>query len=75
LLLARFALTGRKPVGYKGDFLDGYRPNESHYLSRAVVAHLKRMGQTPDAERPARFRLRPSEYQAWQAARRGDVHK
>ena len=23
----------------------------------------------------ARFRLRPSEYQAWQAARRGDVHK
>jgi len=49
----RRPLTGRKPVGYNGDFLDGYRPNESHYLSRAVAAHLERMGQTPDAERPA----------------------
>jgi hypothetical protein len=49
----RRPLTERTPVGYRREFLDKYRPNESTYLTEATVAHLTRIGQTPDAERPA----------------------
>jgi hypothetical protein len=49
----RRPLTDRTPVGYRREFLEKYRPNESGYLTKTTVAHLTRMGRTPDAERPA----------------------
>lgn len=49
----RRPLTERAPVGYRREFLETYRPNEEGYLTKSTVAHLTRIGQTPDAERPA----------------------
>jgi len=49
----RRPLSERTPVGYRREFLDKYRPNESSYLTKSTVSHLTRMGRTPDAERPA----------------------
>jgi hypothetical protein len=49
----RRPLVERTPVGYRREFLDKYRPNESGYLTKSTVAHLTRIGQTPDVERPA----------------------
>ena len=49
----RKPLTERAPVSYRREFLDAYRPNESGYLTKTTVAHLTRIGRTPDAERPA----------------------
>ncbi|HUK90200.1 MAG TPA: Fic family protein, partial [Blastocatellia bacterium] len=49
----RKPLTERIPVGYSREFVDGYRPNESTYLTPRTVAHLSRIGATPDAEQPA----------------------
>jgi Fic family protein len=46
-------LTERKPVGYNREFLDKYRPNESTYLTPETIAHLNRIGSTPDNERAA----------------------
>src|SRR5712692_2601647 len=43
----------RTPVGYKREFLDQYRPNESSYLTPETIALLTRIGATPDADRPA----------------------
>jgi Fic family protein len=40
----------RRPVGYRREFLDAYRPNETRYLSPDVVAHLRRLGQVPAVE-------------------------
>jgi hypothetical protein len=40
-------------VGYRRDFLDAYKPNETGYLTKTTVIHLTRIGRTPDAERPA----------------------
>ena len=51
--LVRKPITERIPVGYKREFLDRYRPNESAYLTQEIRAHLRRLGRTPDAERPA----------------------
>jgi hypothetical protein len=42
----------RVPVGYNIDFLDGYRPNESYYLSESVRQRLLEIGKT-DSEQPA----------------------
>src|SRR6266404_5285187 len=52
-LAIRRPLTKRTPVGYKREFLDSYRPNESGYLTKSTVAHLTRIGRTPDSDRPA----------------------
>jgi Fic family protein len=41
----RKPLFQRKPVGYNYDFLNGYRPNVSAYLSRAEQAHLSQLGK------------------------------
>ncbi len=49
----RRPLTERTPVGYKREFLDTYRPNESGYLTKSTVSHLARIGRTPDSDRPA----------------------
>ena len=46
-------LTERTPVGYNREFLDKYRPNESSYLTSETIAHLNRVGRTPDTDRPA----------------------
>lgn len=37
----------REPVGYKREFLDAYRPNETRYLPAEAVEHLNRIGRTP----------------------------
>ena len=51
--LVRRPQTERTPVGYKREFLDQYRPNESGYLTSEITSYLTRIGTTPDAERPA----------------------
>ncbi len=43
----RQPLAARKPVGYKREFLDSYRPNETFYLSHAERTHLAGVG-TPN---------------------------
>mgnify|MGYP001823331893 CR=1 FL=1 len=43
----------RRPVGYQRDFLDDYRPNDTHYLATATRQRLLEMGRPPDGERPA----------------------
>jgi hypothetical protein len=51
--LVRRPQSERTPVSYKHDFLDQYRPNESRYLTADTIAHLARIGATPDLERRA----------------------
>jgi hypothetical protein len=51
--LVRRPQTKRTPVGYKREFLDQYRPNESRYLTSETISYLTRIGTTPDSERPA----------------------
>lgn len=51
--LVRRPQIARTPVSYNRKFLDQYRPNESRYLTADTVAHLARIGATPDLERPA----------------------
>jgi len=43
----------RQPVSYQRAFLDAYRPNETHYLTAEVRAHLARLGQDQAPQRPA----------------------
>ena len=43
----------RKPVGYKRDFLDGYRPNVSFYLSAEERARLAATGARQTADEAA----------------------
>lgn len=43
----------RQPVGYRRDFLESYRPNETVYLSPEVRQRLAEMGTSPEGERPA----------------------
>ena len=43
----------RKPVGYNRDFLDEYRPNETTWLAPEVLAHLRRVGEAPNADHAA----------------------
>jgi hypothetical protein len=43
----------RQPVGYRRDFLDAYRPNETMYLSRELRQRLAEAGTSPDGELPA----------------------
>lgn len=42
----------RTPVGYNRKFLDEYRPNVTHYLSKTVCQRFLELGKT-DGERPA----------------------
>ena len=51
--LVRRPQSERTPVSYNREFLDQYRPNESRYLTTDTIAHLARIGATPDFERPA----------------------
>lgn len=43
----------RQPVGYRREFLEGYRPNETAYLSPEVRQRLAEIGTSPEGERPA----------------------
>jgi Fic/DOC family/Helix-turn-helix domain len=43
----------RKPVGYQRDFLNGYRPNKTAYLSQAERDHLRKVGTPQIAAQPA----------------------
>ena len=43
----------RTPVGYKIEFLERYRPNDSYYLAAALRQQFLTMGQPPGIDRPA----------------------
>lgn len=49
----RKPLMERPPVGYRREFLDAYRPNETYYLPEAVRNHLLHIGATPGADKTA----------------------
>lgn len=49
----RRPLQRRKPVGYDRNLPEGYRPNETRYLSSEIREHLYNIGRSPDGERPA----------------------
>lgn len=43
----------RSPVGYRREFLDAYRPNETAYLSPELRQRLAKAGTSPEGELPA----------------------
>ena len=43
----------RKPIGYQGDFLVSYLPNETWYLSESLRRQLYKMGKIGKVEEPA----------------------
>jgi hypothetical protein len=43
----------RTPVGYNLKFLEAYHPNETFYLPKSLREQLRRIGTTPETERPA----------------------
>lgn len=43
----------REPAGYERDWLFGYEPGKSWYLTKPQRAHLRAVGTTPDDDRPA----------------------
>lgn len=49
----RQPLAQRRPVGYRRDFLDAYRPNHTRYLPPALCAELRAAGQASIADTPA----------------------
>jgi len=49
----RAPVQNRVPVGYNRSFLDGYRPNETFYLTADIRQHLTDIGRSPDNSRPA----------------------
>jgi hypothetical protein len=51
--LVRRPITDRVPLGYQREFLEGYIPNETEYLTDTVKSHLYELGRTPDGQRPA----------------------
>ncbi len=51
--IVRKPLTQRPPVGYRREFLEVYKPNETYYLPEPVRAHLLHIGTTPGAEKTA----------------------
>jgi hypothetical protein len=51
--LVRRPVAARDPVGYQFAFLDGYRPNETFYLSANQRQHLARLGTTDGTDQPA----------------------
>jgi hypothetical protein len=51
--IVRGPIQSRQPVGYRRDFLDAYRPNETFYLSAEIRQRLVDIGQSSGGERPA----------------------
>lgn len=54
--LVRRPLNLRKPVAYRRDFLNSYRPNKTYYLSEVIREHLKVVGQ------PFNYELAPGTF-------------
>ncbi|KAG6559291.1 hypothetical protein RHABOEDO_001216 [Candidatus Rhabdochlamydia oedothoracis] len=52
-LNVRQPIQARRPIGYKREFLNTYRPNETYYLSKNIRDHLFEMGKSQDSQRPA----------------------
>ena len=48
----RLPVQDRQPVGYRREFLNAYRSNETFYLPEETRRRLLEMGRTPDGERP-----------------------
>jgi Fic family protein len=48
----------KRPVTYNQDFLDGYIPNDTHYLPEPMRTQLHDMGRTGATDRPAGTHLR-----------------
>lgn len=46
-------LRERDPIGYNRDWLFGYQPRKTWYLTKTQRAHLREVGRTPDDDRPA----------------------
>jgi len=46
-------IADRTPIGYQRGFLESYVPNETEYLPENLKTHLRALGRTPDAHRPA----------------------
>ncbi|WP_176599122.1 Fic family protein [Sphingobium sp. 15-1] len=53
LAYVRQPVAARKPVGYARAFLDGYRPNETFYLTEEQRAHLASLGKPRVEAAPA----------------------
>lgn len=51
--MVRRPLMHRRPVGYRREFLDGYQPGHTFYLSSSLRSQLHDMGRTTANERPA----------------------
>ncbi|MFU8804667.1 MAG: Fic family protein [Bradymonadaceae bacterium] len=51
-LLAR-PIGSREPVGYRREFLDSYRPNETSYLSNSLQERLTSLGLATTSNQPA----------------------
>ena len=51
--LVRRPIFDRPSVGYRRDFLDDYVPNETAYLPKSAVSHLRELGRPPQRDRPA----------------------
>ena len=54
----RKAVIRRTPAGYNAEFLGGYVPNRTHYLSGSVRDHLAKIGASPGRGLPAGTRAR-----------------
>lgn len=54
----RAPISERMPVGYKREFLDSYRPNETAYLSPELRRRLAAIGHAPAGEMAAGTRAR-----------------
>ena len=46
-------MADRAPIGYQREFLDGYRPGVTQYLTESLRRHLHELGRTRDDQRPA----------------------
>lgn len=53
LRLVSAPLAARTPVAYNRAFLEGYRPNQTHYLSAAEKARLHELGRTAATQEAA----------------------
>lgn len=51
--LVRRPIMDRAKVGYDPEWLLGYKPGKTWYLSKAVRERLHELGKTPDEDRPA----------------------
>lgn len=52
--LVRRPIADRPPTGYQREFVDGYTPNVTYYLTEPLRRHLHETGRTrPDGQRPA----------------------